>query len=524
MMNRHHAVAQPEPGRNDPCLCPSGRKYKHCCLRVKDEIHSGPEKYSSYSVRNLVLEEIRSFKEIFEVKLTDTEVKLRDRITDSDVVLFFERVRNLWGSKSDLLPYMPTKADLKFRALYFGSPDILSTVNLLARYSLYCDQIIVIDPFSMFHEMNRKFEHSPVREPQAWVRQIIRNGVYLASLEEWIRNELVFATAFPLSFYNPLRQKHVQGMKERLEKVSPEKWDEIIQDTVESQFYLQYTPAELSAMEPEKSEMEMIRQLAEDDKKWSQIGPYMHGIPREKVIETLKHMKRRKEDVTRTIERLRQEPRRYEWALQREFESQMFVHGSGLNLLDAKWFAEITGSHLVTDRRTIWNEILTDESDGEQNKEQSEKIKLSMSALAEAFQKLEFYFLNDVPLDFGLQIRKEHRLAGFRTYLRNFWNRVQTESLSEEQRLAAIQEFRDGLDAQYQEFKAEFREIEKAVKSKLSLAGMTGAGALVSGSMALALGLASLGFAAAAWGDEAKKQTKHAQPLSIFLDLERRGS
>jgi hypothetical protein len=104
--------------------------------------------------------------------------------------------------------------------------------------------------------------------------------------------------------------------------------------------------------------------------------------------------------------------------------------------------------------------------------------------------------------------------------LRNFWNKVRTESLTEDQRLAAIQEFRDGLDAQYQEFKAEFHEIEKTVKSKLSLAGISGAGALLSGSMAL--GLASLGFAGAAWGDEAKRQTKHAQALSVFLDLERR--
>lgn len=521
-MSNRHTGPPPEPGRNDPCRCPSGRKYKHCCQRVKDEILSGPEKYSSYSVRNLVLEEIQSFKQIFDVKLTDTEVKVRDKIADSDVVLFVERVRNLWGSKHDLLPDMPTKADLKFRALYFGGPDILSTVNLLARYSLYCDQIVVIDPFSVFHEMSRKFEHSPFREPQAWVRQIIRNGVYLASLEEWIRNDLVFATAFPLSFHDPLRQKHIQEMKDKLEQVSSEKWDEIIQDTVESQFYLQYTPTELSAMEPEKSEIEMIRQLAEDDKKWRQIGPHMRGIPRETVIDTLKHMKRRKEDVARTIARLQQEPRRYEWALQREFESQMVVYGSGLNLLDAKWFAEITGSHLVTDQRTVWNTILTDESDGDRDEKQSEKVKLSMSGLAEAFQKLEFFFLNDVPLDFALQIRKENRLVGLRTYLRNSWNKVQTESLTEEQRLAAIQEFRDGLDAQYQEFKAEFREIEKAVKSKLSLAGMSGAGALVSGSMAL--GLASLGFAASAWGDEAKKQTKHAQPLSIFLDLERRAS
>jgi hypothetical protein len=243
-------------------------------------------------------------------------------------------------------------------------------------------------------------------------------------------------------------------------------------------------------------------------------------MPREKVVDTLKHMKRRKEDVTRAIARLQQEPRRYEWALQREFEPQMFTYGPGLNLLDAKWFAEITGSHLVTDRRTVWNEILTDESDGDRSEDRSEKLKLSMSALAEAFQKLEFYFLNDVPLDFALQIRKENRLAGFRTYLRNFWNKVRTESLTEDQRLAAIQEFRDGLDAQYQEFKAEFHEIEKTVKSKLSLAGISGAGALLSGSMAL--GLASLGFAGAAWGDEAKRQTKHAQALSVFLDLERR--
>ena len=70
-----------------------------------------------------------------------------------------------------------------------------------------------------------------------------------------------------------------------------------------------------------------------------------------------------------------------------------------MNLLDAEWFAEITGSHLVTDSRTVWNDILADEPE---QGEQREKLKRSMSALAEAFQKLEFYFLNDVPLDFAL--------------------------------------------------------------------------------------------------------------------------
>ena len=30
------ATATPRPGRNEPCYCGSGRKYKHCCL-AKDE-------------------------------------------------------------------------------------------------------------------------------------------------------------------------------------------------------------------------------------------------------------------------------------------------------------------------------------------------------------------------------------------------------------------------------------------------------------------------------------------------------
>src|SRR5437879_2669208 len=372
-----------KPSRNDPCHCAADRKYKKCCERVEDERRRGPQHYENLSIKNIVLEEIRSFKEIFGVKLTDDELEVRKDITDSDVLLLVERVRNLWRSKADLLSQMPAKTDLRFRALYFGNPDILSTVNLLARYSLYCDQIIVVDPLSIFHGMSRTFRHSPFQKPQSWVRQIVRNGVYLTSLEEWMRNDLIFVTAFPLSFHDPLKQNHVAEMEARLAQMSPDKWDEIVRDTIEAQYYSEFTPAELSTMEPAKADMELIRRLAEDDKWWDRVRPHMPGKTREEVIDTLKSMKRRKEQISRTIIRLQQEPRRYEWALQRQFETRMNVFGSGMNLLDAKWLAEITGSHLVTDRRTVWNEILAEEP--QQKNEQSERTKQPMSALAEAF-------------------------------------------------------------------------------------------------------------------------------------------
>lgn len=509
-----------KPSRNDPCVCGADRKFKKCCERVENERRGGPQQYGHLSIKNIVLEEIRSFTEIFAAKLKDDQVEISKNITDSDVLLFVERVQNLWGSRPDLASQIPSNADLKFRALYFGNADILSTVNLLARYSLYCDQILVIDPFSIFHGMSRTFKHSPFIEPQAWVRQIVRDGVYLKSLEEWVRHDLVFATAFPLPFYHPERRKHHAEMEARLANVPPEKWDEIVQDAIESQFYSRFTPAELSAMEPEKAEIELIQRLAEDDKFWNQVGPHMRGITREKVIDTFKGMKRRKEDITKTIARLQQEPRRYEWALNRQFEPHMDVYGSGMNLLDAEWLAQTTGSHLVTDRRTVWNEILAEELGGEQKKEQSERVKRSMSALAEAFQRLQFYFLNDIPLDFALQIRKDNRLASFRTYLKDFWNKVRREDQTEEQRLATIQEFQDGLDTQYQQFRNEFNEIKKTVLGKIAVAGVSGAGAIVTGQ--LVLGIFSLGLLASTLPDEAKRQTKHSQALSVFLDLERR--
>jgi hypothetical protein len=55
---------------------------------------------------------------------------------------------------------------------------------------------------------------------------------------------------------------------------------------------------------------------------------------------------------------------------------------------------------------------------------------------------------------------------------------------------------------------------------KIVVAGASGAGAILSGK--LDLGLFSLAVLASALPEEAKRQTKHAQALSVFLDLERR--
>lgn len=50
-------------GRNDPCLCGSGRKYKHCCLRTVDAVET--------QWRQLRAAEGRLIPELWRVALND---------------------------------------------------------------------------------------------------------------------------------------------------------------------------------------------------------------------------------------------------------------------------------------------------------------------------------------------------------------------------------------------------------------------------------------------------------------------
>ncbi|MEK7834788.1 MAG: SEC-C metal-binding domain-containing protein, partial [Pseudomonadota bacterium] len=43
-----------KPGRNDPCSCGSGKKYKHCCLRVENAVVETPEEFLRRRLRAVI--------------------------------------------------------------------------------------------------------------------------------------------------------------------------------------------------------------------------------------------------------------------------------------------------------------------------------------------------------------------------------------------------------------------------------------------------------------------------------------
>lgn len=43
-----------KPGRNDPCPCGSGKKYKHCCLRAEAAMLDSPDALTWRRIRHVL--------------------------------------------------------------------------------------------------------------------------------------------------------------------------------------------------------------------------------------------------------------------------------------------------------------------------------------------------------------------------------------------------------------------------------------------------------------------------------------
>jgi hypothetical protein len=120
-------------GRNDPCPCGSGKKYKRCCLNLNYAPPGIDSRRGSLLKRNLLL--IDWIQDILGLKKRDwMEVK---RLLNNDQVRqIYKVVAYAWPRDTNLSALLPTPS-AKLRGLFLG---IQRPENILAnvlRYSLY---------------------------------------------------------------------------------------------------------------------------------------------------------------------------------------------------------------------------------------------------------------------------------------------------------------------------------------------------------------------------------------------------
>lgn len=386
------------------------------------------------------------------------------------------RVRPMGLSESRVLP---DADDTRLRILLWTPPIANAVLNDVVRLSLYSDQTIVIDPFSA-HVSPRPFQpapEGPFEQPDQWVQLFVNYGLMIVALEPWIQNSLVTLLPAPRMFLSdrpPFDQIAMAAVERGL--ISTEVTPEALADMLEGAAWTAWNDYEVQRL------VELI--LGDDYPTTAQAD----------VVKAL-------------LDYRKATPMRY--TPPTPFESRLLVTGTGQNVMEATWIADRLGGYLVPrsahDRRTFRNVSRGSSKD-------------TLDGLAAAFAAADLPMLNNVKMSDALDLRRDGRLAGFRTYLHDVWkasssSEIGTKALEHERAL------QDRLVDEHRAAKEDWRRIyqDLGVKGSLALFGTHALPPIIEGQIIpLVAGAASWLYKG--WTDSSRSFRR--KPSALLVELE----
>ena len=417
-------------GRNAPCPCASRKKYKHCCLGSVnwEDIPPGSEAH----FRNLT---IRGKNEIFLANLADalqidrldrgSWSNVKDACTQQAVKKIYASIIELWPDEEDLNRALDASRK-EATALYVGSYEEELLFRGLTRHLLYSDTILLPDPFSDPRRL--RDQYSPLENPNAFRVTTLKWARIWLLLAPWIAEGVVQFIRTPGDFDIELWHACADASIAKFDSNPDLK--QIAQEDV-SEMTSRLAANELNLLK--MPDAYLVRQFTEVQQSACPDGP--SEIDVQQFMDWVWSMRR---DHPYFIA----DPSGTGNMLNNQI-TQLF---SGANYEMAKLTASLTGSHLITDMRSRWEEIKLD----------TDKEKLGQDPwqpFAKAFGKLEFQFLNDVPLQTALEVRKQGFLSSFRAFFRDVWRKsVQPDEFSETNAVVLGDSLRDEMRKAKDEF------------------------------------------------------------------------
>jgi hypothetical protein len=315
---------RPKIGRNDPCPCGSGRKHKKCCGSPKSAANDpfGPSEQPTLLARNLVL--VDAVHEIFGTDMR----KIKQRISGAQVKRLYEVVADLWPPGTNLAGLLPD--DDKLRGLYLGAVEPKSIVRNIYRFSLYADEIMVVDPF---HNPNWSIGgHNPISNPDAFKADTLKLVFFTYMLAPWIAAGLVKLVPNPGWLDASLRTKFIEMAQGRIGEPDEEILNQMVEESeeeTEADFHrLFYTL-------PIEYKMRKIKEL-------------FPNMDDGEVSDVLRHW---------AIEQ-RSDPLALEQPIT-ETGGQVQSQHTGANLETALYLCHLTGAFPYTNLKWKWNELLS---------------------------------------------------------------------------------------------------------------------------------------------------------------------
>ncbi|WP_415898033.1 DUF4238 domain-containing protein [Neptuniibacter sp. QD57_21] len=181
-------------GRNDHCGCGSGRKYKHCCMDLPEELRTS---WSELSIRERNLAFCRAIKGILGLDAGKTWLDIRREITEEQIADIYRFYSVIWPRETDIYSLLP-KSDGRFRALYTGALDIrVIGLHALPMASLF-GEFLIESPIINPHNVNPEF--SPIKNPGKYKYQALKDILFMLELEPYIGYGLINLIPDPSNF------------------------------------------------------------------------------------------------------------------------------------------------------------------------------------------------------------------------------------------------------------------------------------------------------------------------------------
>lgn len=463
-------------GRNDPCPCGSGLKYKKCCLD-KNTFEKLP-----YSLNERTLILYKEMVDVFGLNKVKKWNDIKKFITGDRISYFHKVIASLWPPDTNLETLLPKHDDGKLRALYMGRdrPDLV--LQNIVRYTLYTDEILILLPFQNPWSLKPKF--NPVENPDQFKSYMLQNIDFVQRLAPWIISGHVKLIPDPGDFDYDLRMKTMEMAENNKVK-------------------LKFNPEDI----PEDYEYLKGR-----------IKPFIMNAPEEYLRKSIQQWRPgfSSDETDKLIESLRKSAQNDPYTISEpiaESQGQLLISKCGTSLEMGLYICNLTGAYMYTDWKPKWDLILSSaDSSGNNN---------VWSPLTKAFQNLNFKFLNNVDPNFACSLRNDGRLENFRSFLRKTWNELKKEDVGLSDSSIGMN-FADELKVAYAQASSEWESIDKNLLQRLGVGGAVSA--ILSGGMNWeipASGFAISGVTSLLAAKYDRKRFKTASPMSVLIDLEK---
>jgi hypothetical protein len=495
------SVTKMKVGANEPCPCGrKGRKYKQCCrgrtdweailpLGLAEQVRHLSTRGKNIVFIHLVLEALQFDTERKPVD----QARFKKAFTAEAVRKIFEAVRFVWPDGEDLKRVLIEDGQ-ETSGLYIGHyvPDRVE--RAVTRHSLYADRILLVDPLTYPDAIREQY--NPILHPEMHRTTTLKWIHMWLGLWEWIDEGLVAFVRSPGDFYPQMASDSYAVTRARFKR-HPE-----LTTLGESYARSEFAKGDLDEWKENFMLSHSDEQLA------SEIRERKPDATEAEITSFLEHVRRRRE----------QHPYYLDFESGPDgVSSELLQTSTGTNYELAKAIALHSNSFIMTDLPVRWREIELDRTEAGIDSG-------AWAPFAKAFQELPLRFLDDVPLEAALVLRKEGRLQPMRDFLRKTWNgTTKVDPFADQNATNLAAELSDKLREAESEWQKIDTELAETALKTLG-AGVLAAGPAIASGFGSWLGasLALGGTAALVRSHRSRSTYKLRYPAGFFVDLQNR--